>query len=338
MELVGDVPPAPLREVPRSRASQDVWQLTPEQFGECPLHVSPDRLQIVVCRGWGDRPGRQRALAASATPAAIEPAPVQAPPAATGTPPTCTYVSVDLGRVWIRTRTNQWMLTRWGHHVTLAYLPPMTSRGTESMRADLEEVLRDWMASRPQPGRRPLELLHLRQCHVRSRGDPRIWFRRALAIVPDYWVGDSDRVRMVTPLDVPTGDDETSMRMRLWQRDRRRIEDAIEEYGWQARDTIAVGQARWEPSVGVVLVGHYVVDCELTSLLSYLRDRLIHRHGVLHQCPRSEVGLHHAGTWHVTAQTDRTPDGAEHVLLDLTRNVKVCHWLEESSICLLAAV
>ncbi len=134
---------------------------------------------------------------------------------------------------------------------------------------------------------------------------------------------------MVTPLDVPTGDDETSMRMRLWQRDRHRIENAIEEYGWRARHP--TGSA-WEPSAGVVLVGHYVVGCELTSLLSYLRDRLIHRHGALHQPPRAEVGLHHAGSWHVTAQTDRTPDGAEHVLLDLTENAKVCHWLEESLI------
>ena len=53
MESAGVTPPAPLRGLPRSLASQGVWQLTPEQFGECPLHVSPDLPQIVVCRGQG---------------------------------------------------------------------------------------------------------------------------------------------------------------------------------------------------------------------------------------------------------------------------------------------
>ena len=53
MESAGVTPPAPLRGLPRSLASQGVWQLTPEQFGECPLHVSPDLPQIVVCRGRG---------------------------------------------------------------------------------------------------------------------------------------------------------------------------------------------------------------------------------------------------------------------------------------------
>ena len=52
-----------------------------------------------------------------------------------------------------------------------------------------------------------------------------------------------------------------------------------------------------------------LVDCkvhaksELSTLLHYLRETLIYRHGVCHLEPRNEVGLLDERSWHVTPQT-----------------------------------
>ena len=42
---------------------------------------------------------------------------------------------------------------------------------------------------------------------------------------------------------------------------------------------------------------------EVKSLLSYLRDSLIYKHGVYHMRPNTDIGLKNDKTWHVTPQT-----------------------------------
>ena len=49
-------------------------------------------------------------------------------------------------------------------------------------------------------------------------------------------------------------------------------------------------------------MGNVCANSDISTLLVYLRDRLIYRYGVFHM--EGHVGLHHENSWHVTPQTE----------------------------------
>ena len=41
---------------------------------------------------------------------------------------------------------------------------------------------------------------------------------------------------------------------------------------------------------------------EIFDLLEYIHSRLLHRHGVSHMHPVTQVGIHHRSSWHVSIE------------------------------------
>ena len=66
-----------------------------------------------------------------------------------------TYVSLMLGRVFVRAGSGIWLRTRWVHHATPAYLVPELPFSVERRaHARLGDVVRHFVLSRPAPVRR----------------------------------------------------------------------------------------------------------------------------------------------------------------------------------------
>ena len=69
-------------------------------------------------------------------------------------PKTYTYISLELGRLWIQLRDGQWARTQISHHVTLAYLPGMGPSAMRKLRWDVQGMLDAWMNTRATPDKR----------------------------------------------------------------------------------------------------------------------------------------------------------------------------------------
>ena len=82
-------------------------------------------------------------------------------------PKTYTYISLELGRLWINLRDGRWARTQISHHVTLSYLPGMGPLAEHKFRLDLQGVLDAWRNTRATPD-------------TRSRHLDIMWKRRAV--------------------------------------------------------------------------------------------------------------------------------------------------------------
>ena len=66
-------------------------------------------------------------------------------------PATYTYISLELGQLWISLTRKRWAHTRHSYHVTIAYLPGMAPLLRRNIHTDLTNMLDAWRWSRSAP-------------------------------------------------------------------------------------------------------------------------------------------------------------------------------------------
>ena len=218
---------------------------------------------------------------------------------------------------------------RWDHHVTLAYLPLMTTREMASMENALNELLHAWLITEPKD--RPVSLLTSRSLVVGRReqdfgNDDMLHEADRWPTTDIYTYHYSDFINMgwdelcelidnglllfahepkeITKIRETHGNEGVTPEVmkaacqKYYDRDLERIE--------KARAIENVGRPKYAlPGMVEVLLRESKVDktSELSSLLHYAREVLVFRFGVYYMRPSKDLGLHSKDTWHVTPQT-----------------------------------
>ena len=215
-----------------------------------------------------------------------------------------TYVALYLGGLWIEDKHGQWWRTSdTRYHVTLGYLPGMVADKRRSLERDLRDVCDIWMVKRGVPLQRPFstEILWVRHClfdPVQEEIGP--YCSPKTCPIIDFTTDDlrtlvtEDNIALLTP----AGNDKALLEALLeyHDRDNKRTTEATD------RAMQLIHREFNEPIQVPLTSCHVVQGGELHDLLEYLLSRLIFKHGVWHMHPRGELGLHHAGSWHVSIE------------------------------------
>ena len=228
---------------------------------------------------------------------------------------------------------------RWIHHVTLAYLPLITQREMRAMEAALNELIAEWLVIEPKL--RPVSLLTSRGLVEGRRAED--FGKDDMLLEVDRWRdtdiytwNHSDFINMeweqlcklidnglllfahepkeITNIRETRGNDQVTPEVmkavckKYYDRDvnRYRKARAMED---EIRPKYAL-----QGMIEVLLRGSKVHrTSELKSLLYYLREMLVFKYGVHHMHPPEDLGLHNEESWHVTPQTNGTPEHADYV-------------------------
>ena len=227
-------------------------------------------------------------------------------------------------------KVERYATLRWSHHITLAYLPFMSTREMASMEAALNDLIQNWLDTEPKY--RPSCLLTSRSVVVG---------RRLEDIGNDHMLSDIDRWPNT---DIYTSYHSDFINMEwdklcmlidsgllIFAHEPKEITKVREVHGnegvtpqvmkavcarYHDRDLGRVNKARameeeGRPKYGLhgkieVLLRDSKVGktSELKTLLHYLREHLVLKWGVHHMLPSKDLGLHSEHSWHVTPQTN----------------------------------
>ena len=242
-----------------------------------------------------------------------------------------TYVALWFDKAYLRVffgHRKSIAVTKWGHHITLAYLPLMSSVNMDLMARDMKCLLDDWIAL--EHSRRPLNLLTSRSFWVLRRACDFVGDVRPRAF--DRWPGSEDIYTYSRSDFLNTGWEEICQLVddgllvfvhepRAITKEKER-DDTVPTTlvnrvcaSYAMRDLERQESAKQvereslpkydnEGMVEVLLRETAVSRCsQVRSLLHYLRERLVFKFGVRHMKPAQELGLHDEGSWHVSPQT-----------------------------------
>ena len=250
-----------------------------------------------------------------------------------GTGQLYTYVAVwfDEARFRMESRQHgpQMHATRWPHHVSLAYLPWMPPSERDALATSLGDLLDDWWTTAPEV--RPNSLLSSRRFFVGThspdnnssyRPNPSyVWSPTpvydfdTLDFIREEWSDikellDEGRILFVNvpieladSMEVNAANEVTRSLMyefcrKFYERDLHRVQVA------RAIENTCVPKY-WEYGKELPLRGGRVVEgAEMRSLLHYLRELMVHKHGAFHMEPQHDVKLLDVGQWHVTPYTE----------------------------------
>ena len=221
-----------------------------------------------------------------------------------------TYIALWLGPLFTKSSSGQFVKTEAEHHITLAYLPGMHHELKCNIRWSLDDALHGWLDGRLDPLNRPIQLMPARKCvlldEINEYGDTpevSIWELGVQEINQKLLHG---AIQMKTPVaseDVSVqkaSELEQELIVKMWHRDRGRLNQALkiesESTCWSQGATVT-------DMIPIGLSDSKVArESEISSLLHYLRELLLFKHGVYHVEPRKEVFVLDAKSWHVSPQ------------------------------------
>ena len=217
-----------------------------------------------------------------------------------------TYIALILGALYVVVKTGEVVMTQEDQHITIAYLPATAARTRRMLLSSLDRLLDAWLCLNLQPMERPYseELLPMRKCIVGDSHQDQEY--RNLAHIAPVTINqhlDAKRIVLATPTfinDGSGGDDRTlepvaQAIVRMHRRDICRVEAAKEI------EKATMASARQQTTVHVGLTKNKIrPTSEVASLLHYVRETLIYKHGVYHMQPRRDVGLLDSTSWHVS--------------------------------------
>ena len=215
-----------------------------------------------------------------------------------------TYVALYLGGLWIEDKHGVWWRTsNTRYHVTLGYLPGMVGNKRWILYRDLHDVCSVWLLKRGVPLQRPLstEILWVRHCQFNPVPEEIAPYcpPRTCPVI-DF--ATDDLRTLVTEeniaLSTPAGNDKDLIQalLEFHNRDTKRRAEATH------RANLLTAREPNEPIQVRLSSCHVVQGGEMHDLLEYLLARLSFKHAVWYIHPRGEIGLHHAGSWHVSIE------------------------------------
>ena len=266
-----------------------------------------------------------------------------------------TYIALSFDKAYIKiicgTKGTRMAVTRWDHHITLAYLPWRAEQQMRDMAKSMRRLLVAW--SDLEPSLRPLELLTSRSFTIgrhkcdfdQHRPPPFEWDRWGDSDIYDYCKSDflqEDWEQIERLLDEGLLDFEIEPKKIA---EKRKIEgdvspQFVKEVCWEywyrdcnryfhAEEIERLSRPKHneEGSVEILLREGRVSECsEVRSLLHYLRELLVFKFGAFHMTPGNDVELLSENKWHVTPQTRRLL--AERDSSDMPEHADYveCHW------------
>ena len=207
----------------------------------------------------------------------------------------CTYVALDIEEMAVKLCSDKWVVLRWKHHITLAYLPRIIQN--HKLSQDLTDTMQNWIDTRQTPHLMPIRLLYFRTCRCYKDSSSEDLYMPLVELKPEELQREMELGTIALSSTPPAGEEENHAICRLYNRDVQRIADA------PTGVAVSVGPDGRQPPITMQLSeGRVCANSEISTLLFYLRDRLIYRFGVFHM--EGHVGLHHENSWHVTPQTE----------------------------------
>ena len=261
-----------------------------------------------------------------------------------------TYVALWFDRMYFKpnlmSSVSGWMQTRSAHHISLAYLPFMSDSSMEFLRSSLTEVLGDWWAT--PPAERPLALLPSRKFIIGTHceetsfdGSPDNRFIWSTQTTFNFETSDfksecsadlrelldEGRIRLVND---PESLAACIAKFGAGPESKKLMNDLCIEFHRRDHSRLAAAERlesacvrKYGPGAELRLIeGKVHAHAEISTLLHYIRETMIYKHGVYHLEPVNEVGLLDVRSWHVTPQTRglqasrqrlEAPDFAEYV-------------------------
>ena len=220
-----------------------------------------------------------------------------------------TYIALWLDALYLKMETGEWVKTKKGHHVTIAYLPWVNCRSRWQLHTSKKEMIYDWLAGMEDPLQRPHDLMPWRNCITWEIEEPsEEVITQAIYELPAKEINarlDEGRIRMCQPRmeadpENPGGTKETATDVDIvhfWHRDTHRLHVA------QVLEEKSASHVGLREMIHLELKkGHVTEQSEMLTLLHYAKERLIHRHQAQYLEPRRDVGI--LQSWHVTPQED----------------------------------
>ena len=236
----------------------------------------------------------------------------------TGEPRQLIYIALWFDSVRFRIGRTKWARTRWQHHVTLAYVP-LTTTNVNYISATLNGVLRDWWLYRGTGHDRAQSLLTSRSyCAL----------PQAAAAVSNFYDGEptydflsarwSEIERLIEGDQLVFVHDPPTIQAYKIKHDtiivpKNLLLQVCWKYYDRDCDRYQHGKALEDrckprhshPEYAEIRLDECKVteDCEMVTLLHYLKEALIFKFGIRRLQPASEVHL--LNHWHITPQSNR---------------------------------
>lgn len=302
---------------------QDTVLVHGKTFGGIRLFVKKEDLQVVVRSvekesAYDDIEEREAACRTFAQKTPTPPA--RAEPSSVDRPTNVqysTYIALYCTKVYFKVvsgkrQEERMAMTRWCQHITLAYLPYLNAGTRFSLNGAVEELLNSWCSTEPRY--RPTQLLRSRKFYIQRQGED-LEDRQQGDFINTNWreicelIENDELVFCSEPKAI------TRQRMMYGEAS---IDQAFFKLicgKYHDRDHVRVMETtRLEEDCGskhnlpnmveISMENTGILNCEMQSLLLYLRELLIFGYGAYHLEPRSDIGLHTKDSWHMTPQTN----------------------------------
>ena len=135
-----------------------------------------------------------------------------------------TYVALDIEEMAVKLSSDKWVVLRWKHHITLAYLPRMIQN--HKLSQDLTDTMQSWIDTRERPHLMPIPLLHFRTCRCYKDSSSEDLYMPLVEFQPEELQREMELGTIALCSPPPAGEEENHAICRLYSRDVQRMADA----------------------------------------------------------------------------------------------------------------